>query len=757
MENNLSYSTENNITELATRFVNNTGKNIFLTGKAGTGKTTFLKYIIKNTYKNTVIAAPTGIAAINAGGVTLHSLFQLPFGAFIPNKNAQQFFSENAKINTPNSLFKNLQLNKTKRKLLQELELLIIDEVSMLRADLLDAIDTVLKSIRKKNNVAFGGVQVLFIGDLLQLPPVVKDDEWNILKNYYNSPFFFDAQVLQNNKPLYIELDKIYRQTDDTFINLLNNLRNNTVNENDVQTLNKFYKPNFKPVDEENYIQLTTHNYKADSLNKQELQKLKSPAFFYKAIITGDFNEYAYPIEEILELKIGAQIMFIKNDPTGQQRFFNGKIGKVHALSSDKISVIFNDKKIITVDAYEWENIKYTLNEITNEIEEKITGTFKQYPIKLAWAITIHKSQGLTFDKAIIDIGDAFAPGQVYVALSRLTSLTGLVLASKINYDSLFLNKEIEIFSKTKNEAPQLNSILKDESAAFLKTYILQSFNFNNTRLKIHQYIDTLQKEEKKSVKQKHLQWITEIKIAFDEINKTSDKFLQQLITIFESQHTDNKTLLKERVNAAGLHFVPLLKNISKKIIAKTEQLKSEKKVKTLITELLELDAAIFKQIQQINKAEAMILSAFNNSVFSKEIINSKDENLEKIIALKEVNYSSKKIISKNKKTEKKENKDTKKVSYELYKQGKDIEQIAKERNFAITTIEGHLAYYVSLGMLPISDFVEEEKIKNIITVIKTINATKLSEIMEKLGDEYTYSDIKFCLAYFQNAKKEDA
>jgi hypothetical protein len=639
---------------------------------------------------------------------------------------------------------------------LQELELLIIDEVSMLRADLLDAIDSVLKSIRKKNNLAFGGVQVLFIGDLLQLPPVVKDDEWNILKNYYNSPFFFDALVLQNNKPLYIELDKIYRQTDKTFINLLNNLRNNTVNESDVQTLNTFFKPNFKPTSEENYIQLTTHNYKADNLNKLELQKLKSTSFFYKAIITGDFSEYSCPIDEVLELKIGAQIMFIKNDPTGQQRFFNGKIGKVYALNKDEISVIFDDKKIISVDTYEWENIKYTLNETTNEIEEKITGTFKQYPIKLAWAITIHKSQGLTFDKAIIDIGDAFAPGQVYVALSRLTSLNGLVLASKINYESIFLNKEIENFSKTKNKETELHSILKEESSLFLKTYILQSFNFNNTNIKIQQYIDTLKKEEKKSVKQKHLLWIIEIKNEFEEIKKIADKFLQQLNTIFESQDANNKALLKERIKAACVHFIPLLKKLSKKIISKTEQLKSEKKVKTFIAELLELDAAIFKQIQQIQKGEAMINSADSNIIFSKEIINSKHENLEKTNELREINYPLQKTTTKNKKNEKAEKIDTKKVSFELYKKGNNTEQIAKQRNLATTTIEGHLAYYVSLGMLPINDFVETEKLQNIITVVKTINSTKLSEIMEKLGDEYTYSNIKFSLAYFQNAKKDD-
>jgi ATP-dependent exoDNAse (exonuclease V) alpha subunit len=283
-------------------------------------------------------------------------------------------------------------MSRVKRKLIQEMELLIIDEVSMLRADLLDAIDTILQSVRR-NRTSFGGVQVLFIGDLLQLPPVVKDMEWNILKQYYKSPFFFDAQAIANYPPLYIELEKIYRQTDHQFIDVLNNLRNNTITERDVELLNKHYQPDFQPKKTENYIKLTTHNNVADALNSSELNKITNPSYFFKASVWGDFNENAYPLEASLELKKGAQVMFVKNDMTGAQRFFNGKIGVVSAISDSVIEVEFEDKtKPITVDRYIWKNIKYKVNDVTNEIEEDVVGTFTQFPLKLAWAITVHKS-----------------------------------------------------------------------------------------------------------------------------------------------------------------------------------------------------------------------------------------------------------------------------------------------------------------------------------------------------------------------------
>lgn len=741
------------VAEIASKFINNTNKNVFLTGKAGTGKTTFLKNIIHHTYKKTVVVAPTGIAAINAGGVTIHSLFQLPFGAFIPDKSAAMPFSENSKINTPASLFKTLQLSITKRRLIQEIELLIIDEVSMLRADLLDAIDLVLRTIRKKNHLPFGGVQVLFIGDMLQLPPVVKDEEWNYLKKYYSSPYFFHALVLQQNKPLYLELDKIYRQQDSSFVNLLNNLRNNQVSEEDITLLNKHYQPNFSPSSDENYIHLTTHNYKADRLNNDSLNNLKEQSYFFDAEVSGEFNEYTYPVDVRLELKKGAQVMFVKNDPTGAQRFFNGKIGVVSAINNNSIEVTCSDMAMpLKLEKYKWENIKYSINETTNEIEEKLMGTFEQYPIKLAWAITVHKSQGLTFQKAIIDVEGAFAHGQVYVALSRLTGLDGLVLSSPVNFNSLGVDSFVSSYSSEKESPDQLGDVLKGETIIFLKNYLSECFNFNSTAIMLKEHIESYSAEDSKSVKGKYFEWAMELKKDFDAQKLIADKFINQLAGIFNGTDEEYKKRLKERVTAAKNHFQPLLKSFSKRINTLIEKLKIQKRVKTYLKELLELDAALFKLLQQIEKAELMADSLFKGEEFSKENIHSRSSNTERINEL-----SQSTIIKSDKKSkkEKKEKIDTKKISFDLYKNGFTLEQIAKERGMVETTIEGHLAYYVSLGMIDVLDFVNKQKMENIITVSKTLDTTLFGPIKQHLGEEYSYSDIRFAMAYYSNANKE--
>ncbi len=756
---NLS-TTENTIAALASKFVNNTNKHIFLTGKAGTGKTTFLKYIIKHTYKNAMIVAPTGIAAINAGGVTIHSLFQLPFGAFVPAKDNTTEIYNHLKINNPLSLIKNLQINGTKRRLLQELDLLIIDEVSMLRADLLDAIDTVLRTIRRQSGVPFGGVQVLFIGDLLQLPPVIKDDEWQVLRSYYKSIYFFEAQALQHQKPLYIELDKIYRQTDNTFINLLNNLRTNKITQQDIELLNKYYKPDFKSTEKDSYIQLTTHNNKADSLNREALQRLNESSFIYKSSTTGDFNEFAFPVEEKLELKKGAQIMFIKNDPSGEQRFFNGKIGIVLYLSNDEIEVGFEDSpKTIFVEKYEWENIKYSLNEVTNEIEERVVGTFTQYPLKLAWAITVHKSQGLTFKKAIIDIGAAFAPGQVYVALSRLTSLDGLVLTSKINMNVLTENSTVTEYSNTKITQDPLSDILEKESHTFLKNYMLLCFNFKELNYKLQNHLESYSKDEQKSTKQKHFNWAVKLKADVEASKIVADKFMNQLYQIIENGETDYLQQLQTRIQAAKKYFTPILKDFSIVVINQIKKLQHEKQIKTYLTELAELDALFYKQLKLINKAEVLVDSVITNTVFVKQDSTIAAENKERIElhiqSLQPIKKGKRERVKKEKKTETKEKAvNTKEVSYTLYKQGLTIGSIATERRMATTTIEGHLAHYVSLGLLNVSDFVEKEKLENIITVSKTLDTVLLGTIKQSLGDEYSYTEIRFAMAFYENAKK---
>ena len=445
------------------QFINQTNKSIFLTGKAGTGKTTLLKEIIKSTHKSTVVVAPTGIAALNAGGVTIHSMFQLPFGGFIPANSVSQQFSESIKFETKDSLRHHFKMSAIKRKVIQNMELLIIDEVSMLRCDLMDAIDFMLQSVRKKR-VAFGGVQVLFIGDLLQLPPVIREEEWRTLRQYYKGKFFFHSHVIQANPPLYIELSKIFRQSDATFIDLLNNLRNNKITKENLSFLNQYVQPNFHLKANKGYITLTTHNAKADAINSQSLADLKGKTTQYKASVTGDFPEKIFPLDEILELKVGAQIMFIKNDQSFDKNYFNGKMGVVKAISKDEIWVHFEDEnKSIEVEKQEWQNIRYFVNENTKEIEEEVLGTFVHYPIKLAWAITVHKSQGLTFDKAALDVSQVFVPGQAYVALSRLRSLNGLILLSQVQMNGISNDDDVMDYATNKASQEILEKELKKE------------------------------------------------------------------------------------------------------------------------------------------------------------------------------------------------------------------------------------------------------------------------------------------------------
>lgn len=771
---------EYNAAGIAAKFINQTSKPVFLTGKAGTGKTTFLRNIIEHTHKNAIIVAPTGIAAINAGGVTIHSQFGIPFGLFIPDSSFR-IDTFKVKINTPYTMVKHLNMRDQKRKLLQELELLVIDEVSMLRADLLDTIDFVLKSVRRQQHKPFGGVQVLFIGDLMQLPPVVKEEEWNILKQYYNSIYFFDARVLKTEKPVYIELDKIYRQTDSTFIDLLNNLRNNAVTQADIHLLNTYYKPDFDVRSARNIITLTTHNHKADAMNKSALQELKGRSYFFNAKIEGEFSEYAYPVEPVLELKVGAQIMFIKNDLSGRQQYFNGKIGVVSALTDKEIEIDFRDgSKPFTLETYQWRNIKYELDPVTNEIDEKDIGEFNQYPIKLAWAITVHKSQGLTFEKAILDINRAFAPGQVYVALSRLKSLDGLVLTSPVQFNAISQDKALEDYARLKPQQEEVKQLIDQETVFFLRAYLLKVYDFVWLHSSLRQHLESYTMAENKSTKQKHQTWAEELFAKFGPLKLNADKFSNQIHFIFEGREEGYLQKVHERHLAAKNYFYPVLKELSKSVLVHIELLKEEKQIKQYLEELLELEGLLYKHLQQLDKMSLVLDHVLNGTEFDKQKFRQSSAQAERLEVVKQTIAITEKAAfeerkarasktRKEKKTRepgtsaatkaKKEPKaakpDTKSLSFDLYKEGKTVFEIAQLRQMAITTIENHLAHYVSLGMIPVTQFVPKEKHEKILESYKKHGDGLANPIKQELGDDYTYSEIRFVLATQKHLKKE--
>ena len=457
--------TQNTELRNAWDFVEHTGRSIFLTGKAGTGKTTFLKTVVDQSSKRNVVVAPTGVAAINAGGMTIHSFFQLPFSPFVPGAKIESKFD----------------FGKEKRKLIASLDLLIIDEISMVRSDLLDAIDSILRRFRDRYK-PFGGVQLLMIGDLQQLTPVVTPDDERMLKPYYDTPYFFGSKALSEIDYVTIQLEKVYRQQDDTFLSLLNHIREGQPTAADLTLLNSRYKPVFLPKPEEGYIRLTTHNQMANNYNESELQKLSGRAVNYQAKIEGTFPEYSYPTAETLTLKVGAQVMFVKNDPSNEHRYYNGRIAHVTLAEPTRLMVYCpGDADAIEVVPLEWENARYTLNDETREIETEVLGKFSQLPLRLAWAITIHKSQGLTFEHAIIDASLSFAPGQVYVALSRCKTLEGMVLASQIPPHAIINDERVDSYISHQEEAAQRSidqlPTLKDEYYRYL---LMELFDFKD-------------------------------------------------------------------------------------------------------------------------------------------------------------------------------------------------------------------------------------------------------------------------------------
>lgn len=579
--------------ELAWNFVEKTDRNIFLTGKAGTGKTTFLHNVREKSFKRLVVVAPTGVAAINAKGVTIHSFFQMPFGPILPPEvGAAKILPSKSKYGE--SRFQK-KFNKKKIDIIRSLDLLIIDEVSMVRADLLDGIDQVLRQYKDKNKV-FGGVQVLMIGDLQQLPPVVKANEWQLLQPYYDTAFFFSSKVFQASDAIGIELKHIYRQKNDHFIGILNEIRNNCLSNKSLDALNERYNNNFKPAPDEGYITLTTHNDRANKINENELVNIKKKSHYFTADVDGDFPEYSYPNHFKLELKIGAQVMFIKNDSSPEKRYFNGKIGKIVQFEEDQIIVRCPDDEFnITTEQETWENIKYSINEETKEISEKINGSFSQIPLRLAWAITIHKSQGLTFDKAIIDAAASFAHGQTYVALSRCKTLEGIVLKSHINKNGINQDPRLISFTNEVEENPPDQKHLTQSQNHYQLNLMDELFSFKQ----LFYLVNRCNKIVYQSGNNLHGNIVEPLKIiekGAQELRKLGASFHKQLINMsVEQGEPESNTEIQERIKKAVAYFIKhtqeyLVKTLSQ-ITYSTDNQAIEKDFKEQLKKIEELFA----------------------------------------------------------------------------------------------------------------------------------------------------------------------
>jgi len=710
--------------ELAEQYVNNTGISIFLTGKAGTGKTTFLKRIVANMRKRSVVLAPTGVAAINAGGVTIHSFFQLPFCPYLPD--VKELVTE---YQMPD---KYKSLRKEKIKIIRTLDLLIIDEISMVRADLLDAVDMTLRRYRH-NSRPFGGVQLLMIGDVQQLPPVVTDYEKPYMERVYPSPFFFHSKALKSLNYITIELTEIFRQQDALFVSLLNNIRDNRFDRPTLDALNARYKPGFNPDDSEGYIRLTTHNRQADSVNSRKLAALDSQPFELKAAVDGNFPETSFPTDATLTLKKGAQVMFVKNDSGGHE-YYNGKIAIVEGFDPDEgVAVVDSDGNHIVVHRERWENIVYDLDASTNQIRQRIDGTFTQFPLKLAWAITIHKSQGLTFDRVVIDAAAAFTYGQVYVALSRCRTLEGLVLASPISERCLFDNDDIMQFCQSFDKP----EVAESKLSLFRDAYFVEMFNdmFDFTAL-FHSA------ERLNALFQQHL-WrlIPEQATRMGELcngpvfdlTTVAEKFRKQ-VADFLSSHVDGTDApwLNERIDKAVRYYEAQLEQI---VLSLAPLIEVEMSNKAVAADFDDLTSELRDNLQ----LKLLCMRRVKDKGFSTAVYNSAkvDFLLDKEKGRGEKKQSYRKRAPKPKKEP------TWKASVALFKEGVSINDIAERRSLAYTTITTHLQKGLEAGALKITDLMTYDELDEILQFIEEEQPESLNVMHDYFGDRYQYYKLR--------------
>lgn len=719
----------------AWEFVEHTGMSIFLTGKAGTGKTTFLKTLKSHSHKRMVVVAPTGVAAINAGGVTIHSFFQLPLSPYVPNAKMEQRFA----------------YSKEKRKIMRTIDMLVIDEISMVRSDVLDAVDNVMRRFREHDK-PFGGVQLVMIGDLHQLTPVVRDEEEKILSEYYNTTYFFGSKALQSIDYVTIELHHVYRQQDESFLKILNDIRDGHPTADDLKTLNSRYNPSFRPNANDDYIRLTTHNSKADDYNNYELLALKTPSYTFEAEIEKEFPPSDYPTDMRLTLKTGAQVMFLKNDPKG--RYYNGRIGHVTYVDERQILVLCpGDEKAIEVEKEVWENTKYKLNDSTNQIESEVVGTFTQYPLRLAWAITIHKSQGLTFDHAIIDAQLSFASGQVYVALSRCKTLEGMVLASPIEPSAIINDSRVSDYVANQGAAAK-ESIerLPKLKEAYYKQLLVELFNFKPI-LVAESSLDRVMQEffySKSALAALHHTALGDLRTKVIPTAKTWTNKIENL-TDEQAHSTD----FLERVKRGAAYFAGQLTDIFDDLIKRTGLLQTNNKMIKR-----RLDHA-YTDMHDIWLGKRYLLTDIAENGYTPQsylkfkqeaVLNAMDENGGKAARTstksKTSSHQSKSDgIPGNVKEEKKPKIDTRKATFDLYKQGKTIKEIAEERNLKANTIFGHLAFYALRGDIPIDTILPIQHREKIERIIKNVGIESgMKPIKNLCPPEVTYAEIRLTM-----------
>lgn len=707
---------DNQELELAWTIIETTGTNLFLTGKAGTGKTTFLRELRKRSLKRMVVLAPTGIAAINADGVTIHSFFQLPLSPYIPGSTFDR--GEN----------KYFRFSKLKRDIIRTLDLLVIDEISMVRADLLDAVDDVMRRYRDHNR-PFGGVQLLMIGDLQQLAPVIKEDEWTLLNSVYDTPYFFSSKALAKASYHTVELKTVYRQQDPLFISLLNRIRENNVDEKTLTELNRRYIPEFTPDKESDYIRLTTHNYQAQTVNEHQLALLASEEYVYTADVEGVFPEASYPADKQLLLKEGAQIMFIKNDP--EKRFFNGMIGEVVSLDSKNIVVRGKDSKhTFNLEKAEWTNTKYTLDDESKEIKEIVEGVFKQYPLRLAWAITIHKSQGLTFDHAIIDISHSFAHGQTYVALSRCRTLDGIVLTEPLQREALISDKVVDSYvGSIKERTPSVAEVSRLQQSYIIQV-LDELFDFTQLQASFNLLLRTIDEH----LYRKYPKLLIEYKcvgMKFGELIDVARKFKIQYVRLVYGGTRCG--ILEERVRKAAEYYSVKLSEfdiLCRKTKVSTDNKQLKKQFDDRFTAFSDELNLKMKLLEHESDKETKFDVADLLSVKAKILLSKNEPGL--------------KHTKKIQKAARLPRINTYEVSYNMFVKGMNVIQIAAERKLTYGTVFSHLLRYVESGQIDARQIIPDEHAKELYEYFNNGNKpTSLSEISSSLKIPVPYNEIR--------------